>query len=145
MNLHSFSRHPFKFTFCGVDISHRGCQKRMRARTTRNPPSVCEEGAKYVIRLWRRRYRFVTLRDDVSAIYLWISVHIKRISKERTCLIVPFVYRGVNKGLYVLLSRTQIGPGRTVKQEQEEISCDHVQLFTSLYISNEKVYRVCPL
>ena len=40
-----------------------------------------------------------------------------------------FKYRGVNKGLYVLLSRTQAGPGRTVKQEQEEISRNHVQTF----------------
>ena len=39
------------------------------------------------------------------------------------------VYRGVNKGLYVLLSRTQAGPGRTVNQEQEEISHNHVQTF----------------
>ena len=38
-------------------------------------------------------------------------------------------YRGVNKGLFVLLSRTQAGPGRTVKQEQEEISRNHVQTF----------------
>ena len=30
------------------------------------------------------------------------------------------------QGLYVLLSRTQAGPGRTVKQEQEEISRNHV-------------------
>ena len=37
------------------------------------------------------------------------------------------MYRGVNKGLYVLLSKTQAGPGRTVKQEQEEISRNHVQ------------------
>ena len=29
-------------------------------------------------------------------------------------------YRDANKGLYVLLSRTQTEPGRTVKQEQEE-------------------------
>ena len=36
---------------------------------------------------------------------------------------------GVNKGLYVLLSRTQAEPGRTVKQDQEEISCNHVQAF----------------
>ena len=38
-------------------------------------------------------------------------------------------YRGGNKGLHVLLSRTQAGPGRTVKQEQEEISRNHVQTF----------------
>ena len=30
----------------------------------------------------------------------------------------PHTYRGENKGLLVLLSRTQAGPGRTVKQEQ---------------------------
>ncbi len=37
--------------------------------------------------------------------------------------------QGGNKGLYVLLSRTQAGPGRTVKQEQEDISRNHVQTF----------------
>ena len=42
-------------------------------------------------------------------------------------------YREANKGLYVLLSRTQAGPGRTVKQEQEEISRNHVQTF--IYLS----------
>ena len=42
-------------------------------------------------------------------------------------------YRGVNKGLYVLLSSTQAGPGRTVKQEQEEISRNRIQTF--IYLS----------
>ena len=41
------------------------------------------------------------------------------------------MYRGGNKGLFVLLSRTQAGPGRTVKQGQEEISRNHVQTFIS--------------
>ena len=47
------------------------------------------------------------------------------------------LYRGGNKGLFVLLSRTQAGPGRKVKQEQEEISRNHVQtLFgSSVYVS----------
>ena len=40
---------------------------------------------------------------------------------------LPVLYRGENKGLHVLLSRTHSGPGRTVKQEQEEISRNHVQ------------------
>ena len=48
-------------------------------------------------------------------------------------------FRCVNKGLYVLLSRTQAGPGRTVKQEQEEISRNHVQTF--IYLS----VRIMPL
>ena len=41
------------------------------------------------------------------------------------------IYRGGNKGLCVLLSKTQAGPGRTVKQEQEEISRNHVQTIIS--------------
>ena len=47
------------------------------------------------------------------------------------CFQWQIIYRGVNKGLYVLLSRTQAGPGRTVKQEVEEISRNHVQTFIS--------------
>ena len=35
----------------------------------------------------------------------------------------------IDKGLFVLLSRTWAGPGRTVKQDQEEISLNHVQAF----------------
>ena len=44
-------------------------------------------------------------------------------------------YRGGNKGLFVLVSRTQAGPGRTVKLEQEEISRNHVQTFISLSVN----------
>ena len=54
------------------------------------------------------------------------------------------MYRGANKGLYVLLSRTQAGPGRAVKQEQEEISRNHVQTFIclSVYVRNERVKNI---
>ena len=38
-------------------------------------------------------------------------------------------YRAEKKYLQMLLSRTQAGPGRKVKQEQEEISRNHVQAF----------------
>ena len=38
--------------------------------------------------------------------------------------------------MYVLLSRTQAGPGRTIKQEQEEISRNHVPLFIYLSVLN---------
>ena len=44
------------------------------------------------------------------------------------------MYRGGNKGLYVLLSRTQAGPGKTAKQEQEEISRNHEQTFICLSV-----------
>ena len=36
-------------------------------------------------------------------------------------------YRAHKKGLQILLSNSQAGPGRKVKQEQEEISHNHVQ------------------
>ena len=36
-------------------------------------------------------------------------------------------YRDEIYSLQILLSRTQAGPGREVKQEQEEISPNHVQ------------------
>ena len=35
-------------------------------------------------------------------------------------------YRDRNKGMQILLSNIQAGPGRKVKQEQEEISRNHV-------------------
>ena len=38
-------------------------------------------------------------------------------------------YRDRLKGVQILLSGTQAEPGRTVKQEQEEISRNHVQAF----------------
>ena len=40
-----------------------------------------------------------------------------------------------NKGLFVLLSRTQDGPGKTVKQEQEQISRNHVKTFSGCTVN----------
>ena len=37
-------------------------------------------------------------------------------------------YRGEDKGLFVLLSRTQAGPGRKAKQGQKEISRNHIEI-----------------
>ena len=39
------------------------------------------------------------------------------------------IYSARNKGMQILLSNSQAGPGRRVKQEQEEISRNHVQAF----------------
>ena len=42
------------------------------------------------------------------------------------------MYRAEKKSLQILLSMSQAGPGRKVKQEQEEISRNHVpRLFLS--------------
>ena len=46
--------------------------------------------------------------------------------KTKPCTISG-TYRDENLSLQILLSMTQAGPGRTVKQEQEEISPNHVQ------------------
>ena len=40
-----------------------------------------------------------------------------------------WIYRDRQKSMQILLSRTQAGPGRTGKQEQEQSSCNHVQAF----------------
>ena len=49
---------------------------------------------------------------------------------------IVHVYTGENKGSFVLISRTQAGPCRTVQQEQEEISRNHVQtlIFPSVLV-----------
>ena len=52
--------------------------------------------------------------------------------RRRSCSRWPN-YRDRLKGVQVLLSNSQVGPGREVKQEQEEISRNHVQ-------SREKVF-----
>ena len=44
-------------------------------------------------------------------------------------VIAVLVYRDRLKGMQILLSRTQAGPGRTGKQEQEQTSRNHVQAF----------------
>ena len=51
------------------------------------------------------------------------------------------VYRAVKKSLQILLRSTQAGPGRKVKQGQEEISRNHVQyqdFFSALYRDGKK-------
>ena len=42
---------------------------------------------------------------------------------------IAYMYRARNKGMQILLSNSQAGPGRTVKQGKEEISRNHVQAF----------------
>ena len=46
-----------------------------------------------------------------------------------------WVYRAEKKSLQILLSRTQAGPGRKFKQEQEEIS---LNLVPRLFLSSVK-------
>ena len=50
------------------------------------------------------------------------------------------LYRDEIYSQQILLSRTQAGPGRTVKQEQEEISPSHVQRLNliSVHLAKQK-------
>ena len=51
-------------------------------------------------------------------------------SKQARCVAIHmYMYRDRLKGVQILLSNSQAGPGRKVKQEQEEISRNHVQAF----------------
>ena len=53
------------------------------------------------------------------------------------------LYRDRLKGMQILLSNSQAGPGRKVKQEQEEISRNHVQAF--IQGSVDEVMETIPL
>ena len=48
------------------------------------------------------------------------------------------VYRAPGKSMYFLLSRTQAGPGRAVKQEQEEISRNYAQTFSGCSVDTRE-------
>ena len=53
------------------------------------------------------------------------------------------MYRARNKGMQILLSNSQAGLGRTVKQEQEEISRNHVQAFIPGRLCNHGCGLLC--
>ena len=77
----------------------------------------------YYGRKWRwapPRHSIRTTRSLHSKVLLkWLSQR----RKER------YTYKDRLKGVQILLSNSQAGPGRKVKQEQEEISRNHVQAF----------------
>ena len=52
------------------------------------------------------------------------------------------LYRDRLKGMQIVLSDSQAGPGRTVKQEQGDIFCNHVQAFYP--ISVETLVKAFP-
>ena len=54
---------------------------------------------------------------------------IQRGTQVRIDSALSFLCRGELNGMHVLLSRSQEGPGRAVKQEQEENSRNHVKSF----------------
>ena len=57
---------------------------------------------------------------------------------------VQYKYRGEKKGLQILLSYTQAGPGRKAKEGHEEISRNHVQTFFLGSVLQAKLcWKVC--
>ena len=75
-------------------------------------------------------------QEEVSRNHVQTFIYLS-VSLIQSCLAVH-MYRGVNKGVYVLLSRTPAEPGRAVKQEQEEVSRNHLQTFIYLSVYQEK-------
>ena len=51
------------------------------------------------------------------------------------------VYRDEIYSLQIVLSRTQAGPGRKVKQEQEEISPNHVQRLILISVDGDEALQ----
>ena len=51
------------------------------------------------------------------------------LSLEASAVMQRLFYPRWLKGVHILLSNSQAGPGRKVKQEQEDISRNHVQAF----------------
>ena len=52
------------------------------------------------------------------------------------------LYRDEIYSLQILLSRTQAGPSRTVKQEQEQISPNHVQRINLISVHSHQLFRM---
>ena len=63
-------------------------------------------------------------------IYFSITMLCYKIFYYPSHILAGSTYREPGKGMQVVLSNSQAGPGRTVKQEQEEISCNHVRAFS---------------
>ena len=51
-------------------------------------------------------------------------------------------YSGPGKSMHILLSNTQAGPDRTVKEEQEEISRNHVPTIILFPVLLSAPYRI---
>ena len=55
------------------------------------------------------------------------AILLKLIGRKPKRVSLSYKYRAQNKGMHILLSNSQAGPCRKVKEEQEEISHNHVQ------------------
>ena len=64
----------------------------------------------------------------------------QKVARSAARSIFVGIYRDEIYSLQILLSRTQAGPGRTVKQEQEEISPNHVQRLNLISVQSDNQY-----
>ena len=68
----------------------------------------------------------------IRSIRMLVACHLLRLVGEPFCIWVvlfnlwPNIYRERLKGVHILLSNSQEGPGRTGKQEQDKISSNHI-------------------
>ena len=77
----------------------------------------------------RRSQSLNLLLITLFIISVYFGVNSKLFMKNGKIVEKEAVYRDRLKGLQILLSNSQAGTGRKVKQEQEEISRNHVQAF----------------
>ena len=66
------------------------------------------------------------------------STHHCLLADKHSATHPPLNYRAPGICMYFLLSRTQAGPGRTVKQEQEQTSRNHVQTFSGCSVQHHQ-------
>ena len=55
------------------------------------------------------------------------------------------IYRDRRKGVQILLSNSQAGSGSKVKQEQEEISRNHIQAFLPIFLLDTVMTHFGPI
>ena len=83
-----------------------------------------------------------TYSNQIEHCNLWlvsvlsIQIHFRSLTSAETmlgtlenCSLSLIMYRDRLKGVQISLSNSQAGPGRKLKQEQEEISRNHAQAF----------------
>ena len=95
----------------------------------------CEEG-RYILLLCSRIQELVHWLPYLFSIGMAIGLKIMV-----THILNLRVYRDEIYYMQILLSRTQAGPGRTVKKEQEEISPNHVQRINLISVNCMKLLR----
>ena len=84
---------------------------------------------------WRVRNVGLARHNNVQAtLYVSAQCEIHTTFRSKTENFLNFMYRDEIDSLQILLSRTQAGPGRAVKELQEQNSPNHVQIINLISV-----------